>query len=144
MEDESVTWETCTLRKWLNGDFLNAAFSAEEQVRLETVTVTADKNPKYDTDPGNDTQDKVFLLSIDEVNRYFASDDARVCMPTKTAVANGAYTNAAGTCWWWLRSPGYGTINAADVKRDGSVYGSGSYVDSGRGGVRPVVALRLS
>lgn len=108
------------------------------------MTVTADKNPKYDTDPGNDTQDKVFLLSIDEVNRFFASDDARVCMPTKTAVANGAYTNAAGACLWWLRSPGFNTDIAAFVNCGGSVDSIGSNVNGGIEVVRPVVVLRLS
>ena len=69
-----VTWETCTLRKWLNNDFINAAFSAEERAKIPTVTVSADKNPSYSTSPGNNTTDKVFLLSITEVNKYFSSE----------------------------------------------------------------------
>lgn len=72
-----VTWETCTLRKWLNNDFINAAFSADERTMIPTVTVSADKNPDYSTNPGNATQDQVFLLSITEVNKYFSSDSAR-------------------------------------------------------------------
>lgn len=141
----SVTWETCTLRKWLNGEFLNTAFSEEERAKLENVTVTADANPKCSTDPGSDTQDTVFLLSIDEVNRYFDTDDARVCMPTKTAVANGAYTNSSsGTCWWWLRSPGGDGDRAANVYGGGSVHNYGLNVNLDNGAVRPVVVLRLS
>ena len=46
-----VTWETCTFRKWLNNDFINAAFSDDENAMIPTVTVSADKNPEYDTDP---------------------------------------------------------------------------------------------
>ena len=143
-ENEGVTWESCTLRKWLNGDFLNAAFNAEEQTRLETVTVTADKNPPYNTNPGNDTQDKVFLLSIAEADRYFGSDDARICKPTKTAVSDGAYTGNSGACWWWLRSPGGNTISAASVRDVGFVDNYGYRVYSERAAVRPVVVLRLS
>lgn len=111
---------------------------------METVTVTADQNPNYNTDPGNDTQDKVFLLSIDEVNRYFAADDVRVCMPTQTAVANGAWPDDVGACWWWLRSPGRNSKSAARVLSDGSVYDYGNRVIRVNGTVRPVVVLRLT
>jgi hypothetical protein len=65
-----VTWETCTLRKWLNDDFINSAFSADEKAIIPTVTVSADKNPQYSTYPGKATQDQVFLLSINEVEKY--------------------------------------------------------------------------
>lgn len=139
----SVTWETCTLRKWLNGEFLNTAFTPKEQMKLGTVTVTGDANPEYSTDPGNDTQDKVFLLSINEANKLFSSDDSRICNATKYAVAQGAWTNDSGACWWWLRSPGSNTYDAADVSHDGSVGGSSS-VNNVSGAVRPVVCLRLS
>ena len=110
-----VTWETCTLRKWLNNDFINAAFSAEEKAMIPTVTVSADKNPAFSTNPGNVTQDQLFLLSITEANKYFSSDSARRCKPTDYAVANGAWESDNGNCWWWLRSPGNDRINAAFV-----------------------------
>ncbi len=118
-----VTWETCTLRKWLNNTFLNAAFTDAEKSLIPTVTVSADKNPKYSTNPGNATQDKVFLLSITEVNEYFNSDSARQCKATAYAEAQGAYVNSSnGNCWWWLRSPGYNQNYAALVLYDGYVY----------------------
>ncbi|MBR5347590.1 MAG: serine/threonine protein kinase, partial [Deltaproteobacteria bacterium] len=102
-----VTWETSTLRKWLNGTFLDAAFSTKEQSRIVSSTVTADQNPSYNTSPGNNTTDKVFLLSITEVNRYFSSDSARQCRGTAYCYARGAYKADNGNCWWWLRSPGH-------------------------------------
>ena len=129
-----VTWETCTLRKWLNNDFINAAFYAEERAKIPTVTVSADKNPKYGTEPGNATQDQVFLLSIVEAKKYFSSDSARQCRPTNYAVANGAY-KSDNVCRWWLRSPGYSQEYVAFVEYgDGvseggpAVYGAGSAV----------------
>lgn len=128
---KGVTWETCTLRKWLNNDFINAAFSADERTMIPTVTVSADKNPDYSTNPGNATQDQVFLLSITEVNKYFSSDSARQCKPTDFAVANGAYVSSNnGNCWLWLRSPGYFQKYAAYVYYDGDVieYGYGVYL----------------
>ena len=144
-----VTWETCTLRKWLNGTFINNAFSAEEQAMIPTVTVSADKNPEYSTNPGNATQDKAFLLSITEVNKYFTSDEARKCAPTDYAIAQGAWTSESytigdkATCGWWLRSPGYYQNYAARVDDDGDVDGHGSSVNSDVRAVRPALWITL-
>ena len=140
-----VTWETCTLRKWLNNDFINAAFSADEKAMIPTVTVSADKNPEYSTNPGNATQDQVFLLSIPEANKYFSSASARQCEPTDYAVANGAYVNSSnGNCWWWLRSPGYHQTNAASVGTGGDVLEGGDDVISGIDAVRPALWIDLN
>ena len=139
-----VTWETCTLRKWLNNDFINAAFSSYEKAMIPTVTVSADKNS---TNPGNATQDQVFLLSITEANKYFGSDSARQCKPTDYAFANGAYVNSVnGNCGWWLRSPGvtqYSAHSAAYVHNSGGVYESGSDVDIGTSAVRPAMWISI-
>ena len=139
-----VTWEACTLRRWLNNNFINAAFSAEEKAMIHTVTVSADKNPKYNTNPGNATQDQVFLLSITEANKYFSSDSARQCKPTDYAVANGVWESNSGNCWWWLRSPGGDRGNAARVYSDGDVYEFGLGVNYDTGAVRPALWIDLN
>lgn len=139
-----VTWETCTLRKWLNNDFIDAAFSADEKAMIPTVTVSADKNPEYSTNPGNATQDQVFLLSITEANKYFSSDSARQCEPTDFAVANGAWESDSGNCWWWLRSPGDTQYAAADVYYDGDVYEHGYGVSNDSNAVRPALWIDLN
>ena len=139
-----VTWETCTLRKWFNNDFINAAFSADEKAMIPTVTVSADKNPKYSTNPGEATQDQVFLLSITEANKYFSSNSARQCEPTDLAVANGAYVNSSnGNCWWRLRSPGGVQYSAAGVNFFGDVYEGGLYVDCDYTAVRPALWIEF-
>lgn len=145
-QPRDVTWETCTLRSWLNQEFYASAFNEEEQKLILETTVTADKNPRYSTDPGNTTKDKVFLLSIPEVEKYFANDETRRCAPTAYAKAQGADTNdyyktAGGeaACWWWLRSPGYYSSNAADVRNSGSVSDYGPSVDDDNGCVRPAL-----
>ncbi len=136
-----VTWETCTLRKWLNNDFINAAFSSYEKAMIPTVTVSADKNS---TNPGNATQDQVFLLSITEANKYFGSDSARQCKPTDYAVANGSRESHSGNlCWWWLRSPGSTQDSAAYVYSSGGVIESGNDVDYNDGAVRPAMWISL-
>ena len=146
---EEVTWEKCSLRKWLNNDFINAAFTAEERAKIPTVMVSTDKNPEYDTDPGNATKDKVFLLSIVEVEKYFPSNEARKCVPTEYAISNGAYTSDSytkggkATCWWWLRSPGYNRFDAASVNMYGNVDEEGSHVNNDTYAVRPAMWISI-
>lgn len=142
-----VTWENCSLRKWMNGTFLNNAFSAEEQAQIQnnrTVSAYINQNPEYSTKPGNATTDKVFLLSINEAKKYFSSDSARQCQPTKYAIANGAYVNSDnGNCWWWLRSPGHFQDDAADVRSGGSVSYVGDDVHLDYSCVRPALWINL-
>ncbi len=137
-----VTWETCSLRKWLNETFLNTAFSKEEQAMIPTVTVSADKNPEYSTSPGSSTKDQVFLLSISEVKRHFSSNTARQCMPTAYAKAQGCYANS-GFCWWRLRSPGSYSLSAAGVHANGAVSDYGLDVDYFDDAVRPALWISL-
>ena len=138
-----VTWENCTLREWLNNDFINNAFSDDEKAMIPTVTVSADKNPTYNTDPGNATQDQVFLLSIVEAKKYFSSDSAKQCSPTDYAVANGAYKSYNNVCWWWLRSPGCNWGFAASAYNDGSVYEYGFLVNYYSSAVRPAMWISI-
>ena len=114
----SITWEKCTLRTWLNKDFLNAAFSAAEQAGIETTTVDNSKAQGYSgysANGGNNTQDKIFLLSYAEAWKYFGSDSARVSTSTKYAKAQRGYSDS-----WWLRSPGDWQDTAALVVFNGS------------------------
>ena len=134
---EDVTWETCTLRTWLNGEFLQSAFSTEERSAVLTTTVDNSSSQGYSgwsTGGGNDTQDQIFLLSCAEANRYFnvtftdSNNTAPRMSPTAYAIRNGAYTNrdyqtadGAAAGWWWLRSPGDYQRNASAVYIDGSL-----------------------
>ena len=144
----NTTWEECSLRRWLNDTFVNEAFTTEEQEKILTTNVTADANPDYDTDAGNDTEDKVFLLSIEEANRYFKYDSERQCVSTEYAKANGAYTyeiDGASNCFWWLRSQGgYSNKSASVVNSDGTVSKYGNAVDDNRDCVRPAMWISLA
>ena len=122
---------------------MNAAFSESERAMIPSVTVSADKNPSYSTSPGNSTTDQVFLLSITEVNNYFSSDSARQCQGTAYCYAQGASKTDNGNCWWWLRSPGYFSTDAAGVYYDGSVREYGNLVSSDKGAVRPALWINL-
>ena len=141
---EKITWEQCSLRKWLNDSFFNAAFSEEEQALIQNTTVSADKNPKYSTDPGNATTDKVFLLSINEAEKYFSGEQARKCTTTAyvIAIAQSEYDNKY-VSWWWLRSPGDKQKNAARVNYAGSIDYSSLSVSGNVGCVRPALWISL-
>ena len=132
---EDTTWAACSLRTWLNTTFLTEAFNETEQNQIPFVTVTADKNPIYDTQTGDDTQDQVFLLSVTEAEKYLGGD-AYQCLPTAYAVEQGAYgsdkvsINDSAICWWWLRTPGYEGDFAA-VCDDGPIGSGDSFSNYG-------------
>ncbi|MCR5848713.1 MAG: S-layer homology domain-containing protein [Lachnospiraceae bacterium] len=98
-----VTWETCSLRKWLNDDFKNEAFSSCAQKRIPTVKILNENNPKYNTPGGNNTDDRIFCLSLKEMENLFGSyswydneymygnNQNLICTPTQYAINNGAY-----------------------------------------------------
>lgn len=143
-EPTAVTWEDCSLRKWLNDDFVNTAFNNMEQGMMLTATVSADKNPDCSTYPGKATQDKVFLLSILEVNKYFASDAAEKCKNTAYVEKQGAQTlENGGFGFWWLRSPGDGQEFAAFVSNNGGVATYGFRVSADFVAVRPALWIDL-
>lgn len=115
-----VVWENSTLRAWLNNEFLNKAFTEEEQSLILTTEVdNSSSQGCFDTDGGNDTRDRVFLLSYAEAWRAFRNDSARKCQPTAYAVKRGAFREKDGQCMWWLRSPGASENTACFVMQDG-------------------------
>lgn len=154
-----VTWEKCTLRTWLNNAFYNKAFNSAEQTAILITSVDNSKCQGYwSTEGGNNTQDKVFLLSYAEANKYFdvenwqnngATDNVKSRVaPTVYAIAQGAGKNSsyktadgidAGR--WWLRSPGVSQYDAAYVSTDGSLYAN--RVNVGSGSVRPALWVNI-
>lgn len=123
-----LTWETTPLRAWLNGEFLSEAFTDGEAAQIADTQVTAEDNPTYGTTGGNDTVDKVFLLSASEVEKYFSGVSARIAFPTEYAKANGAWVwGATQSSRWWLRSPAADLYSPASVGVAGNIYDSGLY-----------------
>ena len=143
VSDENITWQDCTLRKWLNNDFINSAFNEEERDLILEVKNQNHDNSNYNATGGEDTLDKIFLLSIDEVQKYFKDDDARKCQHTPYAEMRGAYS-VHGFCWWWLRSPGGNQGHAAIVSLGGGVNTHGYYVHGDNGAVRAALWLNLA
>lgn len=128
-----TTWEECSLRAWLNGEYLETEFSERERELIKKVTVVNSNNEEYGTSGGNDTSDMVFLLSIEEVNQLVVSEEKRMA------------TNPEGEqVWWWLRTPGYNSSIATDVHCDGTIYDYGFDITTACGTVRPAIWVDVS
>ena len=142
-EVEEVTWETSDIRKWLNNEFYTTAFNKAEKAKIRTSLIKNEDNSMYGTSGGNDTEDKVFLLSEKEAETLFSNDDERIAKATGYAEKSGVYVNEEKAAWWWLRSPGDDSGSAAKVDNDGWVNRNGYDVDSRNDGVRPALHLNL-
>ena len=140
--DKYVTWEKSSLRAWLNKKFIKRAFIDEEREKINITEIINQDNPVYGTEGGNNTFDKIFLLSLSEVSEQqdgekygFLDDEIRAC---------GKSDFSKTGSWWWLRSPGYDSGYAAGVYDYGWVYRYGHDVGSSDDGVRPALHLNLS
>lgn len=119
----SIIWENCELRKWLNSDFLNTAFTAQEiEAILLTVVDNSSSQGNKDWDPNseNNTQDRVFILSYAEAERYFDSEEERACGETNNDTDFGSLPQFAEEVGWWLRSPGNPALEIRTRKPDGT------------------------
>lgn len=136
---KKVTWEKSTLRKWLNKKFMNRAFSSSEQEAIRTTKVINEDNYYYKTDGGNDTLDKIYLLSLsetDEEKEYGFTDSYGM------TIKYSNYADLDDYQYWWLRTPGEKNISAAAVDMSGKAYLGGGESDMELG-IRPVLHLNL-
>jgi len=147
-----ITWDQSTLRHWLNDSFYDGLPTSMRNHAL-TTPLTNCNNPSRGTPGGSDTEDKVFLLSLDEAQEYFTSDKDRqagIGLSAETIkIINERYridlekdARKRGGGFWWLRSPGYFAYFAAVVTTEGGVGSDGLDVDMGYG-VRPALWLSL-
>ena len=136
--EDGATWDKSDLRAWLNDEFLNTAFTAEEQEAILVSTVDNSErqaNPYWNMfgDPivTDDTADKVFVLSYQEAQKYFKNDNTRAAETVDDFNNNG----------WWLRSPGFVPFNVMWVKETGEINDSSSMYCTSTVGVRPVIRV---
>ena len=141
-EFEKVTWETSDIRKWLNNEFYTTAFNKTEKAKIQASLIKNEDNSEYGTSGGNDTEDKVFLLSEKEAETLFSNEEERIAKATEYAEKSGVYDEEKGA-WWWLRSPGDNGYSAAEVCRYGWVSRFGGDVIRIDDGVRPALYLNL-
>lgn len=139
-------WERSDIRQWLNESFLHTAFSIEERKKI--VSVELDNSPEsmyYNSEPQNDTIDKVFLVSHKEIY----STDCGVGLVTDYAKARGAYASTSSSHYnhgdWWTRSPGNKQTSIENVDRRGCIPAAPfcNYVDDTAASVRPCIVVKI-
>lgn len=138
-EREYVTWKTCSTREWLNTAFYDTAFSDSEKENILATIVVNYGNPSFNVDGGDDTEDKLFYLSLQEIKKYYnynagANSEQLLCSPTPYAIAQGAEVNDNNNGAWGLRTPGADHNGCCIVAMNGLVLGDNSTVDA-KGGV---------
>ena len=142
-ERADVRWHSCTVRTWLNETFLHTAFNDAEIRAILPVPVNNAPDqcdPKYTTDGGEDTVDRVFFLSWAEANRYFHSDEERRCFGTPYAVEQRGLFVFNGTSSYFLRTPGSSGYFAGLVNMSGRCTGDDAH---SRCGIRPALWVDL-
>jgi len=140
-----ITWKDCSLRDWLNNDFYNLAFSDfEKKVIADIELINFTTYALWGKEKGAfNTKDRVFLLSIAELKKYFYSYSSRQASATEYAEAQGSI-NKDGNASWWLRSPGIYSYCAQYVSNDGNIYlDYCNSVSDISVGVRPAIWMKL-
>jgi len=147
---EAVTWETSDLRAFLNGEFIDSAFSAEEKGLIVPSTVINNDNPVYGTPGGNDTTDLVYLPSLEEIMQYYDIPDPvedaysqLYAQATAYTISKGVWLEIADStrCWWWLRSSGGAESMACEVGSAGYLSFNGTEVTKPERAIRPVISI---
>lgn len=156
-----ITWADCSLRKYLNGEFYDK-FSEADKSRIMPVLNKNLDNQWYGSKGGADTKDSIFLLSVEEVCKYFGDSrsklynrgkNQRYWFERKDENNNKRIARFEGETWgswWWLRSPGRVSVKAVYIHGDGNIGIQGNNILKGNisdgkctGGVRPALWLKL-
>lgn len=138
------TWKYSDLRKWLNNNFINAAFSRKEQLSILSKVTLLSKNPRSGANAGEVVTDKVFVLSREEVATYNLEKSQLICQATNYARAKGAFCDSETyDAYWWLRTPGYTNESAMYVTKTGSLDELGCAIDLTDRSLRPAIWVDL-
>ena len=178
LESADVTWETSTLRSFLNGydgtqnaagvsfadrpqdSFLGTAFSAREQAAILAAPVENPDNSYYGTECGEETADRVFILSNEEVfagenagrHGFYpgsgVDDPARRFRPTMYAMARGTWYSPVegyrGNGFWFMRTSGYTLSSVTYICDFGYIYSRGTDVSCNDSGILPAIRVDLN
>ena len=155
-----TSWSDCSLRRWLNSEFMSRAFTASEIAAIEETDVKNAPNYYFGTDCGADTKDRVFVLSESETfssplaveygfsDKDYGSDPARRFRSTLYAKCRGAWWSPVdkylGVSFWFMRTVGYTKANVVYVGESGDTYNRGIVVTCNDAAVLPAITLNLS
>ena len=158
---KDITWADCSLRKYLNGEFYDK-FSEADKSRIMPVLNKNLDNQWYGSKGGVDTKDSIFLLSVEEVCKYFGDSRSKLYNRGKNqrywferkdennSKRIARFEGETWGSWWWLRSPGRVSVKAVYIHGDGNIGIQGNNILKGNisdgkctGGVRPTLWLKL-
>jgi hypothetical protein len=159
---KDITWADCALRNYLNGEFYDK-FNDTDKLRIIPVTNKNPDNQWYGSKGGADTRDRVFLLNLEEVCKYFGDSRSKLQNPGKNqrywferkdennSKRIARLLGKEWSWWWWLRSPGRVNVKAVYIfGTDGNIGIQGNNILKGNlsdgkctGGVRPALWLKL-
>lgn len=160
----NITWSDCALRKYLNGEFYDK-FTETDKSKIISVTNKNLKNQWYGTNGGEDTQDKIFLLSVEETACKYFGDSSQILQnpgnqkykywfnrkDENNSRRIAKRPHESWNTWWWLRSPGRDGVKAVYIHGDGNIGIQGNNIHKGNigeggygGGVRPALWLNMS
>ena len=120
---EDVTWADCSLREWLNGEFLDDGFNEDERSKMILQKCENPGNQTYGTDGGEDTEDYVTLLTPEMYEKYYDIVDA-ISMN------------------FWLRAPGATQQSAEFASHRKQIMDYGYAVNSDQFYVVPVIRVK--
>ena len=146
--DTPITWASSNIRRYLNNDFYSS-FSDDERACIVETTLINENNHWYGTNAGVNTQDKIFLLSVSEVVRYFGDSTQLSERPRNAQIIKDEYNEKriaeynGVASWWWLRSPGSFSFRATRVDNNGNIDMSSNHIYDAEGGLRPAMWINL-
>jgi hypothetical protein len=151
MSNPNTSWETCSLRKYLNGPFLQTFFSERDRARIVPTAIPNPGNMRYAPDkPRRETLDNIFLLSLDEVCKYFGDSTALLNAEAREwrwiddeNNQNRIARTLDKNHWWWTRTSGRDQRWAVNVSFDGVIDPDGLWANHIDGGVRPALWMKI-
>ncbi len=139
-----TSWEDCSVRSWLNSEFIDSAFTEDEIAMILDTDVLSSANPEFGIQSGEDTVDKVFLLSVDEFESL-VPEEYRCCLVTDYAWKNNVCRYSPDDyCDWYLRTPGTSEKMVTYVSYNGIAYTPGRDVSFGICGLRPAMWISIA
>ena len=148
----STTWEKSSIRKYLNEEFYDKVFTSDEKEKVLDSFLDNNENPNTKTSGGEQTKDKIYLLSIDEVKKYFEDENGFAYKSLAAKVLDGLDIKLSknknsdewylGNSVFWLRSPGLYDDDASYINYNGSISMNGVSVDYSDMGIRPVIKIK--
>ena len=143
-KEGAVSWEISDIRKFLNEEFYDKAFSAWEKQAIKESLVVPEKNMRYGTELGDVACDRIFLLSAGEVERFMPHEANRKRAATAYALKNGICSNGDDTCRWWLRNQGHSNDNIVEVDYNGRIHYYGMSAEYDRCGLCPAMWIKAA